>query len=132
MQATDADSARDDQLLLAARLYYIDGLSQSEVARLAGVSQSKISRLLALARERGIVQIKVPDYNPRRPDLERRLRKDLGLAEAIVIHSIPEQTAQDLRHAIGYFAGRVVSQWSNRPAPWHWPAGVPYRRWSST
>jgi len=111
MQPADFDSTRDDQLLLAARLYYIDGLSQSEVARLAGVSQSKISRLLALARERGVVQIKVPDYNPRRPELEHRLCRELGLDEAIVIHSIPEQTAQDLRHAIGYFAGRVVSQW---------------------
>jgi DNA-binding transcriptional regulator LsrR (DeoR family) len=111
MQVAPETPPREDQLLLAARLYYIDGLTQTEVAHLAGVSQSKVSRLLAYARERGIVQITVPDYNPRRPELERRLRKELGLAEAIVIHSIPEQTAQDLRQSIGYFAGRLVSQW---------------------
>ncbi|MFM1746963.1 MAG: hypothetical protein RLZZ188_629, partial [Verrucomicrobiota bacterium] len=60
----------DDQLRMLARLYYVDGLGQLEVARLAKVSQAKVSRLLALARERGIVRITVADYDPRHPELE--------------------------------------------------------------
>ena len=54
----------DDQLRLVARLYYLDGLGQSEVARFAKVSQAKVSRLLTVARERGIVRISVADYEP--------------------------------------------------------------------
>lgn len=104
-------SATEDQLLLVARLYYIDGLSQTDVARLAGVSQSKISRMLALAREKGIVQISVPEYNPRRNDLESRLRRELGLQDAIVIRALPGQTDRDLRQSVGYFSSPAVSSW---------------------
>ena len=56
----------DERLRLVSRLYYLDGLGQSEVAKFAHVSQAKVSRLLALARERGIVRITVADYEPRR------------------------------------------------------------------
>lgn len=98
-----------DQLALVARLYYVDGLSQADVARLSGVSQSKISRMLALARERGIVQISVPEYDPRRPELERRLCGELELSNALVIRARPGQTGADLRHAVGYFAAPVVA-----------------------
>lgn len=104
-------STAENQLLLVSRLYYIDGLCQTDVARLAGVSQSKISRMLALARERGIVQISVPEYNPRRNDLESRLRRELGLQEAIVIRTLPGQTDRDLRQSVGYFSSPVVSSW---------------------
>jgi hypothetical protein len=53
----------DERLRLVARLYYLDGLGQSEVAKFAKVSQAKVSRLLALAKERGIVRITVADYD---------------------------------------------------------------------
>ena len=77
----------DDRLRLIARLYYLDGLGQNEVAKFAKVSQAKVSRLLALARERGIVRITVADYEPRRRELEERLRARFGLASAVVIKS---------------------------------------------
>src|SRR5688572_14653473 len=70
----------DDRLRLVARLYYMDGLGQSEVARFAKVSQAKVSRLLALAKERGIVRITVADYEPRRRELEAQLIARFGLS----------------------------------------------------
>ncbi|WAP69104.1 sugar-binding transcriptional regulator [Jiella pelagia] len=45
----------------AARLHYLDDLSQLEVARRMQVSTATVSRLLALAREEGIVRIHVAD-----------------------------------------------------------------------
>lgn len=75
----------DDHLRLIARLYYVDGLGQAEVAQFAKVSQAKVSRLLALARDRGIVRITVSDYDPQRGDLEDALRTRLGLAQVTVI-----------------------------------------------
>jgi len=33
------------------------------------------------------------------------------LADAILIHSIPEQSGRNPRHAIGCFTGRVPSRW---------------------
>jgi len=94
----------DDRLRLAARLYYMDGLGQNEVAAFVKVSQAKVSRLLALARERGIVRITVADYEPRRHDLEGALVKQYGLDTAIVIKAIDGLGSDSLRRAVGHFA----------------------------
>lgn len=98
----------EDRLRLVARLYYLDGLGQSEVARFAGVSQAKVSRLLALARERGIVRITVADYEPRRRDLEDQLQIRLGLKAAVVIKTGDHPDAADLRRAVGHFGAAVM------------------------
>lgn len=99
----------DDHLRLVARLYYLDGLGQAEVARFAKVSQAKVSRLLALARERGIVRITVADYDPRRRDLEKLLGARLGLDTVAVIKSSDGFEAADLRRAVGHFGAPIVA-----------------------
>lgn len=98
----------DERLRLAARLYYIDGMAQAEVARLTNVSQAKVSRLLALARERGIVRITVADYEPRHRPLEARLNRELGLEIAIVVRTLDELNSNDLRRSVGHFGAAVV------------------------
>lgn len=98
----------DDHLRLAARLYYLDGLAQNEVARLSRVSQAKVSRLLALARQRGIVRITVADYDPRHRQLEEQLGREFGLSTAIVIKAIDGLGAADLRRAVGHFSAAAV------------------------
>lgn len=97
-----------DQIHLAARLYYVDGMGQNEVAKFVKVSQAKVSRLLAMARERGIVRITVADYEPRDKELETRLCVQLGLSEAIVIKAPSGLPGADLRTAIGLFASAPV------------------------
>lgn len=100
----------DDQLILAARLYYLDGLSQVEVGKFVNVSQAKVSRMLALAKERGLVRITVADYQPRSEDLESEIGRSLGV-EAIVIRSVPGLGIGGLRQALGYFGAPVVAGW---------------------
>lgn len=101
-----ADS--DEHLALIARLYYVDGLAQNEVAKLANVSQAKVSRLLALAKERGIVRITVAEYGPRRRDLEQQLKARFDLMNAIVIKSSEGSKGEDLRRAVGYFGAAAL------------------------
>jgi deoxyribonucleoside regulator len=98
----------DDRLRLAARLYYIDGLGQNEVAKFVKVSQAKVSRLLALARERGIVRISVAEYEPRRRDLEGQLAERFGLKTAIVLKAIDGLNLADLRRAVGHFGATAI------------------------
>lgn len=98
----------DDRLRLISRLYYLDGLGQSEVAKFARVSQAKVSRLLALARERGIVRITVADYDPRQRELEEQLQNRLGLQSVAVIKSGGGLEGSDLRRAVGHFGAPVV------------------------
>ncbi len=99
----------DDLLLLAARLYYVDGLGQGDVARFAKVSQAKVSRLLSLARERGIVRISVADYEPRHSRLEGLLRRRVGLKTAVVIKAGDGLHPADLRRVVGRFAAATVA-----------------------
>jgi DNA-binding transcriptional regulator LsrR (DeoR family) len=100
----------DAQLILAARLYFLEELSQAQIGKLLNVSQAKVSRMLALARERGLVRITVSEYEPRDTGLERRLGQVLGI-EAVVIRSVPNPRAADPRQMIGYFAARPVLGW---------------------
>jgi deoxyribonucleoside regulator len=94
----------DDRLRLAARLYYVDGLGQNEVAKFVKVSQAKVSRLLALARERGIVRITVADYEPRHTELEAQVRSRFNLGRVVVIKAHEGLSSTDLRRAVGHFA----------------------------
>jgi deoxyribonucleoside regulator len=100
----------DDRLRLVARLYYLDGLGQAEVAKFAKVSQAKISRLLALAKERGIVRITVADYEPRRRELEEKLTAALRLKSVTVIKSDAAAEGSDLRRTVGHFGASAVNE----------------------
>jgi deoxyribonucleoside regulator len=99
----------DAQLLLAARLYYVDGILQNQIAKMVGVSQAKVSRMLAVARDRGLVRITVPEYEPRDREREQRLIDRFHLKSAVVIRRVQGQTVADLRNTLGYFAGPVVA-----------------------
>ncbi|MGY3742393.1 sugar-binding transcriptional regulator [Leuconostoc inhae] len=48
-------------MLRIARLYYIEGLEQNQIAKKEGISRPTVSRLLATARESGFVSIRVND-----------------------------------------------------------------------
>ena len=81
----------------AARLYYEQGRSQTEVAQELGLSRSNVSRILAQAHDRGIVEITIhdPDGPPRRDEaLEAALRATFSLAAAHVV-SAPRATAME-------------------------------------
>lgn len=93
-----------------ARLYYLDGLGQTEIASIYGVSRSTVSRLLAAARERGVVRISVDDYDPRDRELEQRLTDRFGLRRAVVVRGM-DRSSTAIRRAVGYFAGSVVAGW---------------------
>lgn len=97
-------------LVSVARMYYVDGMGQGEIASIFGVSRSTVSRLLTTAREKGIVRISVDEYDPLDHDLERQLIERFDLHHAIVVRSIEGQ-ASNIRRAVGYFAAPVVAQW---------------------
>jgi DNA-binding transcriptional regulator LsrR (DeoR family) len=99
----------DEQLRLAARVYYVDGLDQSEVARFTKVSRAKVSRLLAAARERGLVRILGAEYEPRNRALERTLAKEYGLDAVVVIKTIEDTSVEDARRVVGHFGAPFVA-----------------------
>jgi DNA-binding transcriptional regulator LsrR (DeoR family) len=75
-----------------AEWYYIDGMSQHEIARRVDLSRPSISRLLLDAREAGIVEIKVHRPIPTVLELERELESRFSLQQARVLE---RRTATD-------------------------------------
>jgi DNA-binding transcriptional regulator LsrR (DeoR family) len=99
----------DDVLRMAATLYYVDGLGQTEVAQFVRVSQTKVSRLLSTALERGIVRISVEEYNPRNEKLERQLCDKYELHAAAVIKTTKNATREAARQTVGHFGAPFVA-----------------------
>ncbi|MCZ8377821.1 MarR family transcriptional regulator [Mycobacterium sp. CPCC 205372] len=74
--------------LRAATLYYLDGLTQAEIAARLGVSRPTAGRLVARAKARGLVRIEVVVPADLSDDLhaeeERELEQRFGLTEVVV------------------------------------------------
>jgi deoxyribonucleoside regulator len=74
--------------LRAATLYYLDGLTQAEIATRLGVSRPTAGRLVARAKAKGLVRIEVVVPSDMTDDLhaeeERELERRFGLTEAVV------------------------------------------------
>ena len=86
---TAASGPDDLRLALrAATLYYLDGLTQAEVAARLGVSRPTAGRLVARAKAKGLVRIEVvvpPDQRDNlHADEELALEQMFGLTEAVV------------------------------------------------
>ena len=99
-----------EMIKLVARLYYIDNLSQSEIARMVSASQAKVCRLLRLAREQGVVQISVAEYTSRETKLEEALCATLSLRHAVVIRNLPAGRSEGLQQQVGYLAAPALAE----------------------
>lgn len=78
-------AARDPKALLqVAQLYYVENLSQQQVASRLGISRSNVSRMLTNAQQQGIVEIRINDPAGRERGLESQLEEAFGLREARV------------------------------------------------
>ena len=92
MTSADGASARFPvhQLVLVSRLYYLDDLTQAEIARRLGTSRASVSRLLSEARRQGIVQIEITPPEPvDTEELANATAEALGLAAVYLTGPTP-------------------------------------------
>ena len=80
---------RASLLLEVARMYWDEGLGQTEIARRTGYSRPTISRMLAEARRVGVVTVTVAHPIERLMALEKRLVDAFGLKTARVSEATP-------------------------------------------
>ena len=98
----------EDMATRIAWLYYVEGLTQDEVANKVGMNRSRVLRILLAARQDGTVQIRVTARLSRCVELERDLEKRWGLTQAIVLPT-PQDEAK-LVAIIGAEVGAYISQ----------------------
>jgi DNA-binding transcriptional regulator LsrR (DeoR family) len=81
-------------LVRVASLYYLDNMSQQDIAHSLGLSRPKVQRLLDQARREGIVEIRIHAFPSMHLELEAQLKSTFGLTEAVVAPSHPDAAAQ--------------------------------------
>lgn len=98
MMASEYDDARLISRVLY--LYYVDELTQSEVAQQLGLSTPKVNRLLQQARRQKMVEITIRTPFQYLFDLETRLQNIFNIREAVVIPRVAENAAT-MVHTLG-------------------------------
>lgn len=85
-----------------AKSYYMDNLSQLEIAKQENISRSTVSRLLERARTTGVVCIEIkPPSDFALKESEEKLQEALGLEEVIVVPaSVGESSPQTQQQLI--------------------------------
>jgi len=95
--------------------YYVNELTQQDVARVMGVTRLRVNRALQLARAEGIVRIEIASPFVTRLEMQAELCRKLGLAEAICAPADPED------HDYHGPVGAALAQWLTkglRDAAW--------------
>jgi DNA-binding transcriptional regulator LsrR (DeoR family) len=88
-------------------LYYVEGLTQTEIAQRLGFSTAKVNRLLLQAREQGYVNITIRTPFQQLFELEDRLKAVFGLQDVIVIPAVAESGSSPL-NALGAAAAEFL------------------------
>lgn len=102
-------TARDKGLIVqVARLYYEQRMSQDQIAKKLLTSRSNVSRILAVAHDRGIVEIRIHEQDRRDHELQELLMKRFGLRAAHVANVPKYSTDYD---AVGNLAAQVFTSY---------------------
>jgi lsr operon transcriptional repressor len=92
----------------AAWLYYMEGLTQAEIADRLKMTRLRVNRLLVEARSSGLVNITINSRLESCVRLERALVEDGGLREAVVVPTPAK--AEQVPALIGRAAGELISR----------------------
>lgn len=100
----------EDAVAWAMWLYYGEGRTQNEVAKMLGVSRASVANYLSEARRRGLVSINVKLDVLSGVELGRRLSERYGLAGAYIIPSDASNAEDpaDLRQRLGIAGSQVL------------------------
>jgi DNA-binding transcriptional regulator LsrR (DeoR family) len=108
----DRETAGPAALVLAAtaaRRFYLDGVSKSDIAAELGLSRFKVARMLDWARATGLVRIELDTRGEIDLDLSVRLRAAHDLRHCVVI-AAPEDDEALLRSALGRAAADLLTE----------------------
>jgi DNA-binding transcriptional regulator LsrR (DeoR family) len=83
----------EEQKLLSkiSRQYYIEDITQQEIANRLNISRTKVSRYLNKAKKEKIVEIKVNSPWERFEELESEIEKYFGVKECLIVPTFDEQ-----------------------------------------
>lgn len=101
---------REQDVLRAASMYYLQDLKMEVIARHLGTSRSTVSRLLKKARETGLVEITLRPASTRAPGLGRSISSAFGIETYVV--PVPDHAGSVERlDQVAMTAARLLGSW---------------------
>lgn len=109
-----------DLMIAAAKLYYMEGLSQKEISDQLFVSRPTVSRLLKSSINEGIVQIRIDDASSYCVELAKQIEEDFDINKVIVAPSSYnlEQSKQNVGAAAAIFMESIINDKSVLGITW--------------
>ena len=98
---------RDDLLADVAEMYYLDGMTQSDISKKVGVTRSMISRMLTEARQKNIVKISIERNFQFNQALASKLIDRFDLLDAVIFIGYVDDTMRYLSR-LGSVAAKVI------------------------
>lgn len=101
---------RSSELILmarAARRYYVDDVSKTDIADELGISRFRVARLIDAARRNGMVTIRVDPPVGIDAEMSIELKRRFGLEQAVVVDT-PDHHPEALRSRLGEVAAEVL------------------------
>ncbi|ALN72434.1 sugar-binding transcriptional regulator [Aureimonas sp. AU20] len=111
-QASLAGTRADRMRVRAAWMYYVEQMTQNDIASALGIGRVSVVRLLAEARNRSEVRISVAGPLAELTATERALERRFGLESAIVVPApgAGEDPAPVISAAIGSYLSQTVAE----------------------
>lgn len=96
------------KLIEAARAYYLENHTQSEIARDLGISRSQVSRYLSDAREQGIVLIRIIDEDQQQSNIGGELKIRYPHLRLVEVAPTFEPSISTVRASIGRYGANFL------------------------
>ena len=101
--------ASEAQLAHVAMLYHREGLTQSDIAQRIGVSRATIVNYLRLARDLGIVDIRIRGESFAASSLSKRIAERFGLVDCYIARSDAAPTDDEaMLQRVGHLAASAI------------------------
>ena len=102
---------KQNQLIKIARLYYLEEMNQTDIAKKMNMSLASVSRSINRAKEIGLVTISVQDSRDKLEDMEIAIEKKFNLRECLLV---PSSNSLDLIYSgmarqLGMLLDRVLA-----------------------
>jgi len=102
------DIEKERFLAKIARLYYLEGLTQQDIANKLNISRTKVSRYLTRARKDKIVQININHPAEDFSDIEYRIEERYRLNECVIVDTVENQ--EDIIRSMGDSFNNLLSR----------------------
>jgi len=103
-----------DNRILAriAELHFIHRASQYKIAEKFNFSKSKVCRIIKEAKDKGVIEFKIKNFDNRKIELEKRIEDRYGLKEAIVYFNsdIPKSNEQLVFKKVGSLGAEYIKR----------------------